>query len=106
MVHCIGGLMKKLYRLIYAILKNDEIISVIADRSVHYGEMPEDCEVTYNKGDGDIPVDIIVTMVNHHLGYPLIYQQHAVEVDIGDADGVSVDEYREYCKDNGIISEV
>ena len=98
--------MKKLYRLIYAILKHDEVVSVIADRSAHYGEMPEDCEIIYNKGDGDISVDILVTMVNHHLDYPLIYQQHAVEVDIEDADGISVDKYREYCKDNGIISEV
>lgn len=92
MVHRIGGLMKKLYRLIYAILKDCEIVSVIADRSVHYGNMPESCEIIYNKGDCDIPVDIIVAMVNHHLNYPLIYQQHAVEVNIGDADGISVKE--------------
>ena len=106
MAYYIGGQMKKPYRLIYAILKGDEIVCVVMDKSAHYGEMPESIEVTLNKG-GEVPsLDILVAMVNYHLDYPLVYQQHAVEVDIEDADGISVDEYREYCKDNGIISEV
>ena len=98
--------MKKLYKIVYTLEKDGEIIDMVDYGLVHYGEKPEEKHTVCNDIPANIDINLVVSFVNKHIEFPFVYCEHPVEVKWEDAKMISVVDRDEYYKDHGITPEV